>query len=305
MCVMATISVVMPVFNGERYVEEAIESVLAQTHRDFEFIILDDASTDGSLGVIEAYARKDPRIRVKAGTRNRGVTVRQNEALALATWEFIARMDADDISEPRRLERQLKFLKDNPNVVLVGSRVLLIDADGDPLMEMGDALAHEEIDHGLMTRRGQLVYQSSCMFRKSASLAIGGYDETYTASSDLDFFLKLAEVGRLENLAEPLTRYRQHFNSIGYARLLEQEEMIARALVAARARRGAPIDDDAPWRRPQRRPATKAKSHRIWGWWALQGGRPKVARKHALRSLAYNPLHQETARLLYCAFRAG
>jgi glycosyltransferase involved in cell wall biosynthesis len=252
--------------------------------------------------VIEAYARKDPRIRVKAGTRNRGVTIRQNEALALAKWEFIARMDADDISEPRRLERQLKFLKDKPDVVLVGSRVLLIDADGDPLMEMGDALAHEEIDHGLMTRQGQLVYQSSCMFRKSAALAIGGYDERYTASSDLDFFLKLAEVGRLENLAEPLTRYRQHFNSIGYARLLEQEEMIARALVAARARRGLPQISESE-QGPSRAPASKAKTHRIWGWWALEGGRPRTALKHALRSLAHDPFHHETARLFYCALR--
>jgi len=292
----------MPVFNCERYVAQAIDSILVQTERDFEFIIIDDASTDASPAIIKGYAHRDPRIRFKAGERNRGVTARHNEAVRLATADLVARMDADDISAPHRLERELAFLKARPDVVLVGSRVLLIDPDGDPLMEMGDALTHLEIDAGLMSRQGQLVYQPSVMFRKSASEALGGHDESYTAASDLDFFLKLAEFGRLENLAETLVKYRQHFNSMGYARVLEQEAMIDRALSSARSRRGLPQISESE-QGPSRAPASKAKTHRIWGWWALEGGRPRTALKHALRSLAHDPFHHETARLFYCALR--
>lgn len=297
------ISVVLPVYNGAAFLGEAIESMLAQTESDFEFLVLDDASTDGSADIARAYARLDARIRVIADKCNRGITARLNQALALTTRPLIARMDADDISEPTRLEKQRAFLDANHDVVLVGTRVLLIDPEGAPLMEMGDALTHDEIDEGLLNGRGQLVYHPSVMFHAEAARAVGGYDESFRVTSDLDFFLRLAEIGRLANLPEALLRYRQHFDSAGYARVAEQERAIDESLRRARLRRAvADVESPAP-PRPRRAPRTRAATYRIWGWWALTGGNIATARKYAFKALAGDPLDRETMKLVFCALR--
>src|SRR5512135_2066099 len=139
------VSVMMPVYNAQRYVAEAIESILAQTFTDFEFLIIDDGSTDGSLPILERYARRHDRIRL-ISRANTGYLVALNEMLGIARGEFIARMDADDIALPERFERQLCYLADHPGCVMVGSRVIIIGPDGSPLTIMGEALTHEEID---------------------------------------------------------------------------------------------------------------------------------------------------------------
>ena len=292
----------MPVYNAEAYLAEAIVSVLAQTAPRFEFIIIDDGSTDASAEIAEAFAARDRRIRLFRGGANRGVASRLNEGLAHASADLIARMDADDISLPGRFAAQLAFLKDHPDAVLVGSRALIIDPEGDELCERGSALTHEEIDSGLMNAAGQLVYHSSVLYRKSAAFASGGYDERFRSAEDLDFFLKMAERGRIANIAKPLICYREHFSKIGYRLREEQAREIEIILAATHARRNVARDHVAVAKAERLVFESRAATHRKWGWWALQSGRLAAARKHAFRALALAP-GPNSARLVYCALR--
>ena len=120
------VSVALPVHNCERYVAEAIESILAQTFTDFEFLIVDDGSTDGTLPILNRFAARDSRIRV-ISRPNTGIVGALNEMLGLARADLVARMDADDVALPVRFERQVRYLDEHPECVMVGSRVTIID----------------------------------------------------------------------------------------------------------------------------------------------------------------------------------
>ena len=294
------VSVLMPVYNAQRYVAEAIESILAQTFTDFEFLIIDDGSTDKTPEILRRYAARDPRIRL-VSRPNRGLVASLNEGLALAWGEFIARMDGDDISLPERFERQLRYLADHPECVMVGSRVIIIDPDGSPLTIMGAALTHEEIDQAFMAGRGQMVYHPSVMFRARALAKIAPYREEYFTAEDLDLFLRLAEVGRIANLAKPLLKYREHGGKIGHVRAAQQADTICRALAAAHLRRGLippeKIFDAAP------HSLNLVEKRRSWAWWALNAGYVGTARKHAAACLIRSPWSLATWRLLYCSIR--
>src|SRR3954452_3787995 len=133
------VSVAMPVYNSERYLAKAVESILAQTFTDFEFLIVDDGSTDASRAILENYAARDQRIKL-VSRPNTGYLIALNEMLERSLGYYVARMDADDVALPQRFERQVKYLDDHPECVLLGSRVTIIDPDGDPLKEMGAAL---------------------------------------------------------------------------------------------------------------------------------------------------------------------
>ncbi|QEH31923.1 Putative glycosyltransferase EpsE [Aquisphaera giovannonii] len=298
---MPRISVCMSVYNGERYLDEAIDSILAQTCGDFEFLIIDDGSTDGSRAILERYAARDVRIRLNSRP-NTGLAVALNEMIAMARGEYIARMDADDFSLPERFEKQLAFLDENPEYDLVGSRVTIIDPNGSPLGVMGDCLTHEEIDAALIGAKGQMIYHPAVMMRKRAVEEAGGYRAEYKVAQDLDLFLRMAERGRLANLAEPLLRYREHLDKVGHTRTAEQNNVIIRALSDAHRRRGLgpfALPPDAPVHQP----VSVAKRRRIWAWWALSSGYVATARKHALASVARDPLGLESWRVLYCTLR--
>ena len=135
-----SVSVCMPVYNTERYVAEAVESILAQTLGDFEFVIIDDGSTDGSRAILEPYAKQDDRIRL-ISRPNTGIIGARNEALGLAKGELIAVMDSDDVALPERFEVQVAYLREHPEVVCLGSKVQCID-------EAGRFLYEESHGHG-------------------------------------------------------------------------------------------------------------------------------------------------------------
>ena len=139
------VSVLLPVFNAERYVHAAVSSVLVQTCRDFELIVVDDGSTDASLTILQSLAKSDRRIRLLSRA-NRGLVATLNEMLGLARGELICRMDADDICRPGRIETQVNYLARHPDCVAVGSRSLFIDPEGLPIFEFMDRYTHEEID---------------------------------------------------------------------------------------------------------------------------------------------------------------
>ena len=170
----------MPVYNCEGYLAEAVRSVLSQTLRDFEFLIVDDGSTDHSLPVLRDFAAKDARIRL-VSRPNTGITPALNEMIGLARGRYLARMDADDISMPDRFAKQVEYLEAHPECVIVGSRVMLMDPYGSPVAETGHKLTHEEIEHQLLTESGWAMVHPSVMMRRDAVNQVGGYDKRLVA----------------------------------------------------------------------------------------------------------------------------
>ena len=138
-------SVILPVYNGARYIEAAITSVLEQTFTNFELLLLDDGSRDDSLAILRAYAQRDPRCIVHT-RENRGLVQTLNEGIALSRADILIRMDADDRSHPGRFEMQIAFLLEHPECVAVGSEVMLIDPEGQQLICFEMPRSHADID---------------------------------------------------------------------------------------------------------------------------------------------------------------
>ena len=299
------ISVCLPVYNAERYVAEAVESILVQTLGDFEFLIIDDGSTDGSRRILEGYAARDPRIRLTSRA-NRGLVATLNELIDQARGEFLARMDADDLALPERFRRQVDYLRAHPECSVVGSRAQLIDPDGDPLCDWFTHQPHEVID--TLLRRGEpvgsVLCHSSVLMRRDAVLAVGKYRD-FTIGEELDLFLRLAESSRLAILPEVLLKYRHHPQSYTHGPLQNARRHDCRRDIVADARRRRnlpPLPAPAPAAVPGALRAA-ASEQENWVWWALGAGHVSTARKHAWRSFARSPWAPRCWKLLYCALR--
>jgi len=287
------ISVILPVFNGAPFVAAAIESVMAQTYGDFELLVIDDGSTDGSAEVIRGAS--DERCRLTR-TPNRGIVAACNLGLEQAKGKYIFRMDADDFCHRERFAKQHAYLEENPHCVAVGSGVMFADPDMRPLRPSVPCLTHAEIDGQHMRGVGGAITHPAAAMRRSALLKIGGYRAEYEWAEDLDLFLRLAEVGELANLSDVLLIYRQHLGSISHSRRELQVARARAAVNAAQGRRGAlarPVSMT-----PER---SHAEVHRTWAWWALQHGHAQTARKHALKAAVLEPL--ASAKLVVCAIR--
>lgn len=298
--VSPTVSVLMPVHNGQLYLPQAVESVLSQTFKDFEFIAIDDGSTDDSLLILREYERRDSRVQVLSRP-NTGIVGALNDGLELATGEFVARMDADDIALSERLAKQVAFLRAHPECVLVGSRVLLIDPEGAPIGEWATQTAHEDIDGGHLTLHWPMVHPAVTM-RRSIVMQLGGYRQQYNTLEDLDLFLRMAERGRLANLPDVLLHYRQHFGSTCFSRNRQQSDIREAIYRETCARRGMPEPASAPETFRAAPRSENAERHR-WAWMALESGHVSTARKHAFGLMRRVPLSIESWKLLYCALR--
>ena len=295
------VSVVMTVYNSQHYLRETLESLLNQTFGDFEFIIVNDGSTDRSLEILKEYAQRDGRIRL-ISRGNTGIVAAANEGIAAARGEYLARTDSDDVSMPERLEKQVAYLDAHPDCVLVGSRVVETDPYGIPVTESGHALTHEEIDRQLMTAYGGwAVLQPTAMMRTAAVRSVGGYRGRYNISEDHDLFLRLAERGKVANLPDVLLRYRRRFDGATHSHLHQLAEAKEKLLREAHERRGIPLPPG--WKPDVWEPVPAAEQLRTWGWAALRAGNAKVARKHALAALRAAPLSAAAWRLLFCALR--
>lgn len=273
------ISVVIPVYNAARYLESALGSVRNQTISNIEIIAVDDGSKDRSKEILNAIATTEPRLRV-ISRPNTGIVGALNDGLAVATGEFIARMDADDIALPTRFAEQLKFLQAHPEHVAVGTDVLYTDPEGAPLVRHQPALTHEAIVEQLVEANGGAIIHPTLMARREILQKIGGYrPETRNFFEDLDLYLRLADVGRLANLPEVHLHYRQHLKSIN--RMPGPRDLLRREIVNPyRVRRGlAPFLPAEP---DPRAPHTAADWHRHWAYEAARGSSWHVARKNAL-----------------------
>ena len=295
------ISVLMSVYNGERYLAAAVDSILAQTERDFELIIVDDGSSDGSWPMVQEYMRRDPRV--KGFTQaNTGVAKAMNAALPLATGEFIAKMDADDIALPDRFATTLAFLRANPDHVAVGSSWEVMDADGRKLTVLYPPCDDAEVQKQLLAGHCPFCH-STALVRHDALRKVGGYTSDIKWAEDQDVFLKLGEVGKLANLKKPLIRYRVHEKSVSARNANEQIENAKIALRRAWERRG--ITDGKYEAGQHWRPGEDAGSrHRfmlMWGWWAFNSGERRTAMYYAKKAIRIRPLHKDGWKLLACA----
>jgi glycosyltransferase involved in cell wall biosynthesis len=300
MSTIPTLSVCMPVYNAEQYIREATESILRQTFADFEFIIIDDGSTDDSKQILEEFARKDARVRL-VSRPNTGYTIALNEALGLARAPYLARMDADDISMPDRFEKQLAYLRANPDCVVVGSRIMTIDPFGSPLYQPRHELGHSEIESQLLAGVGWAIVHPASMMVREHVVALQGYRVEMEPSEDLDLFLRLAERGKIANLPDVLLHYRQHVKSVNHTRYLEQNRATKKSVTEAYARRGVALP--ANWTLPERAMLPMQKEIDMWAWVALRNGNIAAARKHAMSLLRMAPFSLSSWRLLYCAIR--
>ena len=206
---MPKITVLMPVYNAVKFVGLAINSILRQTFGDFEFLIIDDASSDGTDEVIRRF--RDPRIRCVNNESNMGVAVTLNKGIELARGKFVARMDADDISGPKRLERQVSFMEHNQSVGVVGSWIRF---SGKYSRQKGRRL------FGTSSVKASLCFENpfyhpSVMIRKSViDQHQFRYRAYYGRSEDFDLWSRLSEVAELNNIPEVLLRYHVHESSI-------------------------------------------------------------------------------------------
>lgn len=202
------ISVIMPVYNSQNYLTDAIESVLNQTYKNFEFIIIDDCSTDESWEIIKKYSDNDKRIKKFRNKKNLGIAKTRNNGFKLVNKnsKYYAIFDSDDILTPNRIEEQVKFLEKNENYALVGSHIIIIDKNG---REIG---IRRYKTNNLDIKKRMFFYnpiaQSAVMIRASVLEEVGYYDENYSGCEDYDLWLRVAEKYKVANIDKSLIKYR-------------------------------------------------------------------------------------------------
>jgi glycosyltransferase involved in cell wall biosynthesis len=204
----------MSVYNDEEYLREAIESILGQTFKDFEFLIIDDGSTDSSADIIRSYS--DPRISFIQNERNIGLTRSLNKGLKLARGKYIARQDADDISLPERLEKQVRFLDEHRRVGLLSGSHTDINTNGEEIRFCKPPTDNDVIKQQLF--RLSCFCHTSSMFRKKCIERVGPYREECGCSEDYDLWLRIAEEFDVANIEQLLCKVRIVAGSISASR---------------------------------------------------------------------------------------
>jgi len=206
----------MTCFNGGRFLAPSIASIAAQTFRDWEFLIVDDASTDRSREVASGWAARDPRIRLIENSRNKGQTACLNQGLAEARGKWIARQDADDLSHPLRLTRQFETVTARPDLVLLGTSARMIDA-GDRLCGLLDVPLRPATTSRAACFLNPFLHTSVFFRRDAAMESCGGYDTRFRIAQDYDLWCRMLEIGPCANLSARLVAYRHLPGSLSKA----------------------------------------------------------------------------------------
>jgi len=233
------VSVVMVVRNVERLLRESIESILGQTFREFEFIIVDFGSTDQSEALAATYAARDSRIKLGAIPAC-ALPEARNTACSLAQGTYIAIMDADDVSLPCRLSLQIDFMEKHPEVGLLGGAAQWINAAGHPIVAPSDPTEHQDITTALLTRCP--IRHSTVVMRKQAFTLVGRYRRPFIAAHDYDLFLRMAERFHCANLSQIVLNYRVHASQTSISQRVQQTFCKLAAQASALARRSGQPD---------------------------------------------------------------
>jgi glycosyltransferase involved in cell wall biosynthesis len=235
-----TVSVVLPVRNGIRFLPEALESILEQTFGDFELIVMDDGSTDGTMELLDGYRKRDSRIHVYR-REHRGLVASLNEGRALASGRYVAIMHADDVAFAERLERQVRHLDANPPLALLGTGHTQIDSEGLRRGKTSYPASPEEVAQRLASKN--CIAHPTVMFRRAMLDRVGSYRAPFFPCEDYDLWLRASEVYPLANLPEPLLAYRVHESSVSRTHLRQGVIALFAAQTAASLRRKGADDN--------------------------------------------------------------
>lgn len=204
------VSIILPVYNAEKFIVETIESILSQFFTNFELIIIDDCSEDNSLRLVKRFV--DKRIHIYRNKKNLGVAKTLNIGLSKALGKFIARCDADDINLQDRFLRQIQFLKKNKNYVLVGSNAEIFFEDKQYTYLTKMPLSHKQIQRRILIKNPFI--HSTVMFRKEAIIKAGSYNALFNGAEDYELWLRMIQIGKVKNLKKALVKRRIHKNVI-------------------------------------------------------------------------------------------
>lgn len=264
------VSVLMPAYNCEAYVLEAVSSMLSQSFTDFELLVVDDGSTDSTRKLLESV--HDPRLRLVSNERNIGLIGTLNRGLELATGRYVARMDADDISAPERLEKQVQFLEAHPDVQVLGTMAKLIDEQGRVFGSLSGYPKDPDGVRQYLLRECCLVHPT-VMFIKDAVRSAGGYDPGARYAEDYDLWLRLSDRHTIANLPDKLVSYRMHRNQVSIKNIVSQHRAAQSCRMAALKRRSAlgedtrdaeRIVDAGLWRRLTAAECTLGRDYLNW-----------------------------------------
>jgi len=200
------VSVIMSVYNGERFLKQSIDSILIQSFRNFEFIIIDDGSIDNTKEILREYENKDKRIKIISNEKNVGLSKSLNKGLNLVCGDYIARMDSDDISLPNRLRKQVSFMDNNPEIGLLGTAYYEIDENDNII-----GIKHFPCEDYKLRKtliKYNPFFHASVMIRRKILEHIGKYDEVISKAQDYELWFRIAKVSKIANLDELLMKRR-------------------------------------------------------------------------------------------------
>jgi glycosyltransferase involved in cell wall biosynthesis len=233
---MPKVSVIMPVYNAERFLESAIESIFTQTFTDYELLVINDGSTDRSDELLSKFS--DPRLRIINNVSNKGLVRTLNIGIAHSQGEYIARMDADDLSHPARLDKQVSYLDDHSNTGLLGCAYWIIGIENNITSTQYFPTSNNNLQEKILL--ADYFCHPSVMIKRVYLDQVRGYDEAFATSEDYDLWLRLSEVCEIANLPEPLFYYRRYQGSktsIEGARLQTQYDLLAQKKVIERRKK--------------------------------------------------------------------
>lgn len=215
------VSVLMPVFNGEKYLEDGVKSILSQTFSDFELILVDDGSTDSSLELAEALAKQDSRVKIVKLPEHKNISVALNAGLEACSGKYVVRADADDWCYPDRLEKQVNFMEENLEVAVSGGRIEICDESLRFLnyrkYPKTDSRVRKKIFHFSPFAHPATIWRTDLM--KQA----GGYNESFEVAQDYDLYFRVGQLGKFANLDDVLIRLRTHKKSSSMKKGRRQE----------------------------------------------------------------------------------
>ena len=288
------VTVLIPVYNGGHLLRAAVDSILSQTFTDFECLVIDDGSTDGAVEALRAIL--DPRLRIEPNPRNLGLIATLNRGLELARAPLLARMDADDVALPQRLERQVAAFAADPSLTVMGTWAQYIDKHGSRGAVFRTPVTHDDIvGHSLL---GSPFVHPSVMFRVAAVRAVGGYPNDAPHAEDYALWLKLVLSHRCANVPEVLMLYRVHGGQVSQQKLAGQWQQTCRLQRLARAtfaQAGLPVPDGGVaeptlWDRLHGRAGTLGANYVSWALCYRQLGQRGRAVATVMAGLRVAPL---------------
>ena len=293
------VSVLMAVFNTGAYLQAALDSIVGQSFHDYELVILDDGSTDGSTQLLRNFANQEHRVKLIV-RENRGLIATRNELLGAAKGQLIAWMDSDDISLPGRLSLQVSAFDGDPALVCLGGSAQCIDPHGQNLNIERYPLTHDDILIDQL--KGGAMRFPTTMMRRDLAQQVGGFREPFKIGEDLDLLLRLSEVGKMANLPTVLYLYRQHLGSVcaslGPRWPIYRDQILALAHQRRdQGRDTLQLGGQITIAEPQASNTKQLESQTYvrWAHYALQNDNWPVAWKYAYRSI----LSQPTSKIIW------